>query len=100
MSFAKVNWLDGVTSAETTDPVQVLGSTRYALQVAYTGSPSSGQVLLQGSLDGVNWVGDVDVNPGGTTTARSDKPWNFIRLAFAGFSGGSSPTVSASVIAV
>lgn len=113
MAFVRKNWLNAVTGATTTDAEEITGTGQYGLQFSTTGSPTSGVITLQGSIDGTNWVTLQAMNvatdasgriawslatvPGGTATLR---PVVYIRLDLSGLDGGSSPTLSASVIAI
>lgn len=106
MALVKANWLDGATTAGTvTDPEEVTGAVRFGLQTSTTGNPTSAMVMLQGSIDGVQWF----------ELERADSPVaelvgygaggnhavvRYIRLRVEALSGGTSPTVSASVVAV
>lgn len=105
MSFVKQGWLDGSPSSATTDPVEVTGSTAYGLQMSVTGEPASGAVVLEGSIDGVNWfeVASVNVALAGTASRivwADGTPVREIRLRMTNLGGGTSPTLSASVLAV
>jgi hypothetical protein len=114
MQYVKASWLDAADSTGPTDPEQVQGAVRYGLHFTTTGSPSSVEVVLQGSLNGSDWFTLVSVtsatvikwsDSGFNPTQNSDQsswtkgPVTFIRLNLTSLSGGSSPTVTASVIA-
>jgi hypothetical protein len=104
MATVKVNWLNAETVVGTdTDAEEVTGASKLGVQVVTTGSPASFAVELQGSIDGANWVTLVTatnsaINGYGQGAAQG--PAQFIRLHLASLSGGTSPTVSASVVAV
>ena len=105
MSLVKHNWLDAETVQGTvTDPEEVTGATRFGLQISYTGAPSSVDVELQGSIDGVNWVVLAQTGTNGALVGYGQGSTHgvvkYIRLLLDQLSGGSSPTVTASVVAV
>jgi len=102
MAYVKTNWLNAATTTQTTASEEVTGTSRYGLQVSVTGSPSSLGVLLQGSIDGTNWVSLASVSAAGTTWSNPDSAGSvkYIRIDLQTLSGGSSPTVTASAIAV
>ncbi len=105
MTLVKDAWLN----AETVDDVystveEVSGAIRFGLQISVTGSPSGAGVKLQGSIDGSNWL---DLTTATLSTpfvgygvAASHVVVKYIRLYLDQLSGGSSPTLTASVIAV
>lgn len=99
MAYAKTNWLDAASTTQVTSSEEVPDVSKYGLQVSTTGSPASVQVLVEGSIDGVNWMGLLSVTSA-TTGWVADRPMKFVRLNLAMLSGGTSPTVSASLIAV
>lgn len=87
----------GVGSTITFDkPVK-----RIAMQTYSTGSPSSYQVQLQLSLDGVNFTSSHSLNTSLTTDSISSvsnlfvEPYIAARANLISLSGGTSPTVSA-----
>lgn len=100
--FTRTNWLDAETVATETDAAEVSGATSYALQVARTGDPTSADVTLQGSIDGVTWsaLGAATGGASDQIVWVSDRPVKYIRLKLFGLTGGSFPSVSASVIAI
>ena len=104
MAFVKQRWLNAEASPVVTDAEEVPGTTTYGLQVDAAGSPSNFNIFLEGSLDGVDWFTLLAFSLGTGGNPRLEwvtgKPVTFIRINFAGFSGGSSPTMTASVIAV
>jgi hypothetical protein len=102
MQYIKVDWLNAADSIGATDPEQVQGASRYGVQRVTTGSPSTVNLLLQGSLDGSTWFTLLDLSTLGTPMmvwSDDDRPVAFVRLNLGALSGGSSPTVTASVIA-
>jgi hypothetical protein len=100
-AFVRANWLDVATATGTTEAEEVTGASKYGLQVAITGGPSAVTVRLQGSIDGTGWadIGSYSATSDGTTFIV-DKPVRYARLNLSTLTGGSSPTVTASVIAV
>lgn len=106
-SFVKTNWLDAETASNlTTDPEEVLGLSDFALEVVVTGSPTDCVVLLEGSIDGTSWLVtltsfNIHSFPGGATyLTATGKPVRYVRLRIDNVTGGTSPTVTASVIGV
>lgn len=102
----KENWFNGVSTVQTSASEEVLGTNTYGLSMVCTGGPTGGAVVLEGSLDGANWaelasfnIGSVGAGP--KLTWASDKPVKYIRLNLStALSGGSSPLLYASVIAI
>lgn len=114
MQYVKVDWLDSANSTGPTDPEQVQGASRYGVFYTSTGSPDVATVVLEGSVDRVNWfrlckppdnfVGviywsDSDEDPYSGPTRPVAGPVTYLRLNLTALSGGSSPTISATVIA-
>ncbi len=102
MAYVKSPWLDAVGTNQTTDPEEVTGTSRYGLQASVTGGPSSLGIALQGSINGTNWITLATLSAAGTTWSNPESagPVRYIRLDLYSLSGGSSPTVTASVIAI
>lgn len=102
VTLIRENWLNAVNATQVTDQVEVPGATKYAVQASTTGSPSTVSLRLEGSLDGVGWFDVLAFSPSSTPTIRwvVDTPVRFIRLNLSQLSGGSSPTVTASVLAI
>lgn len=116
MQYVKVNWLNATSSTGPTDAEQVQGAKRYGILFVATGSPSSVNLILQGSLNGSDWFSVYSVNESRTglltwndtststvgeplPDARTEGPVTYLRLNLVTLSGGTSPTVTASVIA-
>lgn len=106
--FTKPNWLDAVTATQVTAADDVTGTRYYGLQVNATGGPSL-SIAVEGSMNGTNWFKLIDiVNPGDPSNAIKwsgapdvlTGPVKYVRLNLYALSGGTSPTVSASVVAV
>lgn len=71
--------------------------TRHTLAVSVTGGPESLQVRLEGSHDGINWhVLSGTFASTGFYTADSHLV-RYVRANFISISGGSSPTVTATI---
>lgn len=107
MALVKVHWLDAVTSDQVTSAEEVTGTSRYCIHAVWTGGPlSGGLVALQGSVDGANWITLASVNfaspafPASRFSWAIDMPVKYIRVELSALSGGTSPTISASVLAV
>jgi len=103
-AFLKADWLNAATGAATTSGEDVQGARDYGLQMSTTGGPTGGAVILEGSLDGVNWAELASVNialagVGPIAVWATGRPVKEIRLRLTGLTGGSSPTLSASAIA-
>jgi hypothetical protein len=102
MQYVKVDWLNAADSTGATDPEWVQGATRYGIFRETTGSPSSVVLRLEGSLDGSSWFNLMNMNELGTPITKwldDVRPVSYVRLNLTDLSGGSSPTVTASVIA-
>lgn len=104
MGFIRENWLDAVSSPQATDPVEVMGRNIFTLQVSTTGSPTEALVYLEGSVDGEKWSALViQIDEAETefpASIGSFGPLRYVRLRLASLIGGTSPTVSASVMAM
>lgn len=107
MALIKSQWLNGVSvNGTTTDPEEVTGATRFGVSMETTGGPSTAHVTLQGSIDGSHWFSLVGLNTAATVGGYNSDidpvavPIAWIRLLMDALTGGSSPTVSASAIAV
>lgn len=106
MQLVKTNWLDAATTSGTeTDPEEITGATRFGLQVEITGSPSTANVLLDGSIDGVNWhalfaATGLTSQLYGFGLAATAPVVKYIKVRLDVLAGGTSPTVTASVVAI
>lgn len=105
MALVKVNWFNAETTLYAkSDIEEVTGATSYGLNAEFTGGPSRGIVTLQGSIDGVTWVNllglNTTINPYPHIVWTTGQPVQYIRLSLDDLSGGTSPTATASVIAV
>jgi hypothetical protein len=105
-AFVMTNWLNSETTTVTTAAEDVLGLSTFALEAVVTGSPTDCIVLLEGSVDGSDWLVsltsfNIHSSPGGSAYSTVvNKPVRYIRLRIDTLSGGSSPTVTASVVGV
>jgi hypothetical protein len=105
-ALVKENWIDGATSTVTTDPEEVSGASSFGLQGSVTGSPSTAVSTLEGSIDGVNWAELISFNYHQPAVVDNKAAWvtgrpaRYIRARVATLSGGTSPTMTVSVIAV
>ncbi len=100
-TLVRENWLNAATTTQVTDVIEVPGSTRYAIQAFSTGGASV-TLKFEVSLDGANWLAlTPNISAGGTPVIQwfTDMPVRFIRLNLTALSGGSSPTVTAHVLA-
>ena len=70
---------------------------QHLMLVATTGSPAALTVDLEGSHDGVNWVVLSSFTIGGTHARLIDWPLRYLRANLSTLSGGSSPTVTATI---
>lgn len=106
MPLVKTNWLNAATTPGTeTDPEEITGATRFGLQVETAGSPTTVGVFLDGSIDGVNWhplivATGVTGQLYGFGLAATAPVVKYIKLRLDALTGGTSPTVTASVVAV
>lgn len=105
-AFLKHHWFDAETVNNTyTSAEEVLGLSTFALEILVTGSPSGCRVDLQGSIDGTNWLAlpcsfNISAGPWYGYFVSTVQPVRYVRLWLTGLTGGSSPTVTASVIGV
>jgi len=100
MSVVMPNWLNAATATGATAALEVTGATSFGLQVSTTGSPSDVQVHLEASINGTNWTSIATVQtPGGGMDFVTGRATRYIRANLTFLVGGSSPTVTASVVA-
>lgn len=91
--------LDAVTStgAGSSFDLETLAN-QFGIQVVVTGSPSSVDVALQGSMDGTNWYSLISrsaPNSGAEgTNASPQVAARYVRGYLSGLNGGTSPTVT------
>lgn len=106
VAYVKKNWLDAVTAVGPTASEDLAGFTRFALQASATGSPTSAAVALEGSVDGATWF--TLLNADGAPS-QAHEAWTsltearfarYVRLNLTQLLNGTSPTVSASIIAL
>jgi hypothetical protein len=92
--------LDAATAA---GPGAVLDLGRveseFTLAVFTTGSPSTCNVVLQGSHDGENWAGISGPASVGLNNSNSGFLVRYVRADCTALSGGTSPTVTATIAA-
>lgn len=74
-------------------------SGKHTLAVTVTGGPTAANVIMQGSHDGSTWFNllpsvAVDTNPPTVTVVSV---WRYVRAVLSGLSGGTSPTVTATI---
>jgi hypothetical protein len=104
MNLLKSKWFNALDTETVSGTEMVVGASLYAITAHWTGAPNDGAtVVLQGSLDGENWVtlGSV-IKSGGASSASAwitDRPAAFIRLNNAEMNEGTFPTVTVSVLA-
>lgn len=76
-----------------------------AMQVALTGAPSGGTVVLTASLDGVTFDATalatftIGTDTSGKIISVVDKPFRVLKATLASLAGGTAPTVTATVAA-
>ncbi len=99
--FYKKNWLNAVTTPQVSNTEEVSDTIYYGLEVNTTGNPSSALVILEGSIEGTNWVSIVAISGAGITYQNpvEPRPVKYLRVQLVSLSGGTSPSVSASVVA-
>ena len=113
MILVKTDWLNAATTVGDVSSVEeVLGATTITVSSRATGSPTNWSVSLQGSVDGQTWFTLADYGPAGPGAHHSDfavsaadysangRYVKYLRLRLATLIGGSSPTVSASILAL
>ncbi|MCG5220273.1 hypothetical protein [Streptosporangium sp. KLBMP 9127] len=70
--------------------------TNHTMLVTATGSPSQISVQLQGSHDGSTWV-DLANTSSWPTAVSVQRAVRYVRARLGGVTGGSSPTVTATI---
>lgn len=98
MIWSKPEWATFTAEDQFTDPEEVVGAGTYVVHATATGSPSAISVILQGSLDGESWF-TLGVAQG-LPTWITGKPVKYVRAYLDTMSGGSSPTVTVSALAL
>lgn len=103
MVLHKVDWLNAATVVGDVTTPETVFATRFLVQARATGG-ASWSVALEVSADGVTWDrlpnGSSDASNGAVTQEYvSECPVPYIRLRLSSLSGGSSPTVTASLVA-
>jgi len=89
------------TGAGTSKDLESVAST-YGVIVTATGGPSTVTCSLEGSHDNVNWytVPSPTITAAGTFTLFQNLLFRYVRVNLVTLSGGSSPTVTATVAAI
>jgi len=94
--------LDAVTANGNGATVDMLlPRENITMVVVTTGAPSAGTVTLQVSHDGVSWFATtataaVTTSPNAATLAAT--AYRFARAVLSGLTGGTAPTVTASIV--
>jgi hypothetical protein len=96
--------LNAAASAPATGAVAPLraGCNKSAMQVSFTGGSPTVVVNLKGSIDGTNYFTLATFNTSGNASGdivTSSTPVAYLRADLATLSGGSSPTVTATLLA-
>jgi hypothetical protein len=102
MKFLKQGWFYQLADAvEQSAPEMVVGASRYCIQASWSGSPEPNQATagLEGSLDGASWFQLATVTPNAPAAWVTGKPIAYLRVANYEMAGGTSPTVTVSVLA-
>lgn len=97
-----VQSLSGATSPGAGAAADVSGCLSFAMQVVHTGLPTTITVELEGTINGTHWVTLAtwtNLAPGDIVFVV-DKPVAQVRANLTALLGGTSPTVSAWIIAV
>jgi hypothetical protein len=96
-----LSW-SGLSATGTTTAFNVLGLDKYTVAVTTTGSPSGCAMQIEGSLDNTNFF-----NLSGSQICTSnlmfhitEKPILYLRTNVTTLSGGTSPTVTVSLLGV
>jgi hypothetical protein len=100
--FIKTNWLDGATATGPSDSVELEGVYRFGLEVDVTGSPTAVDLRLQVSVTGEKWRDVLVTGEPATPVYTQESASHIIRYArlnLVELTGGSSPTVTATVVA-
>lgn len=80
----------------------VCARSNITVVVTATGAPAAGTVTLQVSHDGVNWFATATTATAGATVTSgtlSNGAWRYARAVLSALSGGTSPTVTATLMA-
>lgn len=92
--------LDAAVAVGAGVALEVEGSRSYALDVRSTGTPTAISVTLEGSLDGSNWETLGSAATAAGITWSVDTPVKFVRANLGTLTGGTTPTVTAVILAV
>jgi hypothetical protein len=105
--FVRTKWFDAITAVQISDPVELEGVFRFGVELSWTGAPDGFEGKLQGSIAGVawrdlmNWGGPLAGGFNDAYTQNSScHPIRFLRLRLDSLTGGTSPTVTVSVVGV
>lgn len=69
----------------------------HTMMVTVTGSPSSGQVILEGSHDGSAWFAFGSTSGAAFSPVTTSVALRYVRARLFGLGGGTSPTVTATI---
>lgn len=111
MSVGQVNTGSGVNTSLSTFAVaaglahdNTFVRNNHAMQVAFTGAPTTLTVKLELSLDGVTWFTSASQVTQADTTGKIvtvvDTPARYVRANCTAASGGTSPTLKAYVASI
>ena len=75
---------------------------KFTVVTAVTGSPTDADVDLEGSIDGTVWFslsGVITAHSAGTMTHVINRPVWYVRATLTNLAGGTTPTITVSVVA-
>lgn len=94
--------LNAVTANGNGSAVDFVTARRnVSMVVSATGAPAAGTVTLQVSHDGTTWFATSTTATAGATVSSgtlSNGAWRYARAVLSGLSGGTSPTVTATLM--
>lgn len=99
MAYVKTNWLNAATTLQATEPEELIGLFRFATEVVVTGNPASFLVRLEGSLNGSSWFTLAELSNPVSASWNDVRPTKLVRFNLIDLTGGTSPTVTASMMA-
>lgn len=96
-----INAMPGATATGAGNSIDLdHGRRTFTMQTVVTGTPVAVSITLQGSLDGANWTTlATSTSVTGDQQYVIDKPQRFLRANLGTLTGGTSPTVTAYIVA-
>lgn len=98
LPFVSLNAATSTGSGAEKDLEGTFGN--HSILQSVTGSPTDWLIELQGSHDGVNWTTLAGLDENNTFHSLVNFPLRYVRANLASFTGGTSPTFSATIASV